>query len=225
MTTSRVLLEESAEPAVAVTRDLTDYVTAVKRVLNVQLDEGLTFTDDLCEEGVRQALREYNQNAAPVAVEITVATAGHDQDISAITDFVELVGVAWPWDDDAQIAQRAVRWRWIEPGVIWIEDGEPVAGDLLLVYYRRAYQVADLDGAVLTTVPAGDDAMFALGAAAWTCELHYRELLEELGGPNQGQIKGMYSWAYLRLREWRAWLTEGQRAAAVVRPAWGGIGL
>jgi hypothetical protein len=64
------------------------------------------------------------------------------QDLAGITDLADVIAVIWPWVATgewtaAELARCTVRWRWHEPGKIWIEDGESVEGDKLLVYYRK----------------------------------------------------------------------------------------
>ncbi len=77
------------------------------------------------------------------------------------------------------------------------------------------------------TVLAEHEGLLALGAAGWAAELHYRQVAEAVKGPTAEQIKRMYTWGYLRLSEFRDGLKDlrQQAGAAVVRPAWGRIGL
>jgi hypothetical protein len=209
--------------------NLSGYLAATRSLVAPMPDEAAIYTDALFTEGLRQALREYDNAAVPVAAELTAA-GGRQQSLAGLADPVELIAVIWPWDSSmgwsgAELARYTASWRWVEPGQIWIEDGEPADGDKLLVYYRKRHAVEGLDGGAVTDVPAAHESLLVLGAAAWAVEIRYRATGEAVKAPPAEQVKRLDSWSYQRLQEFRRGLGDLARVAGPVRPVWGEIGL
>ncbi len=208
--------------------NLTQYLAAVKLVLNTSSADAALYPDALITEAIRQALREYGEMAAPVETVLTVATAGQSQSLASITDLQEVILIAWPWEADpggVDLRDWIVRWRQTAPGTVWLEEFEPSAGDKMLVYYRKRHTVNGLDGATSTTVPAEHEALIVLGAAGWSVEFHDRAAIEAVKGMTPDAAKRLEAWGHQRLSEFRTALKDLPRVAPLVRPAWRGIGL
>ena len=204
---------------------LSAYLAAMRLTLATVTGETLTYTDALLTEGLRQALREYDQYALPIKAELT-AVAGYEQSMASLTELVELVLIAVPWEASAvpNLAERVVQWSWVSPGVVWL-DYDCAAGEKMLVMYRKQHTVDDLDSAASTTVLTEHERLLVLGGAAWSAELHYRQASDSVKGMSPELLKRMYTWSSLRLRDFKAGLSQISAGGGAGAGSWRGIGL
>jgi hypothetical protein len=207
--------------------NLADYQAAVRRILAPGPGEAACYGDELLAEGLRQALREYEAAAHPLAAELPAVT-GARQDLAPLGVVVQVIAVFWPWTAglaSAEMARRAARWHWAGAGLVEIEDGRPAAGDTLLIYYRKQQEIEGLDGATATTVPAEHAGLLALGAAGWAVSLHGRTQAESPRGPGPAQLRLAAGWSERRLTEFRSGLARLGSVSGPVRPQWADVGL
>lgn len=154
--------------------------------------DGATWTNDIKDEALRQALREYD-DALIYESDFTVVTAGEEQDVSSVPDLGRVLAVAWPWQTHDDWKLRARKFRIVDQNTIrllgWVR---PVAGDVLRLRHTRLHHIEDLDGAAATTVqePA-HRAVVGLGAAAWAIDVRLRQITENPAIPDAaaGQLR------------------------------------
>lgn len=196
---------------------LTDLRTDLAALLGSAVDSE-TWSDDLLDEGCRQALQFYNLMGPIYETSLSVTTAGHEQDVSAIAGLVTVEGVAWPWFDGALFEDEAMRWRMVAPTTLRLDRHAPAVGDLLRIRYRKAHTVSALDGAATTTVVDAHRGALVLGAAAQVLTIRIRQISENPALPREtplllADLRDDLQQAFAR----RMALCEGGRAPAWVR--------
>lgn len=199
---------------------ITELRVDIKARLAAAID-GATWTDAILDAGLRQALEQVSIRGPAVEADCAAA-AGREQDLSALAGLFMVEAVAWPWDAEARLAERAVRWRYVEaPERIRLERASPAAGDTLRVRYRRSHSIDGLDGATTTSIPDVWRGMVAAGAAAYAARLRTRQLSEQPALPlDAGSV----------LRRWsdrgeEEFLAQIDATLRVPGPVWGGVGL
>ena len=201
---------------------LADYRTDLDNLLATAVD-GATWTTALKDEALRQALAELDGHLV-YETTVTIASSGYEQSLSAISDVIEVLAVAYPWTEGGSFAPdawAAVRWRRLGPASIVFVGVQPQAGELIRVRYTKQHRIQDLDGAAATTAPDLVRRALARGAAAYACELRIRQLSENPAIP--GEAPGLLR----RLADgWRTEFLDGiTRAQSRRAVAWPGIGL
>lgn len=89
----------------------------------------------------------------PVETSVTAATSGRVHDIgSLLDDIYGIVGLAFPWTDDAQ-QFRSRPFEEVDYHQYRFENALPQAGDTIRVRYLRRYHIQGLEGADATTLP------------------------------------------------------------------------
>lgn len=182
-----------------------------------------TWTDLLLDEALRRALRAIDEFGPVYEASVTVATAGPEQDVSALPGLVEVTGIAWPWQAGRSFEEAAVRWRTLgEPGRVWLRTDAPSAGDLLRVRYRKAHTLEGLDDATAASLPSALRGTLALGGACYAAQLRERQAIENPALPAE---------AVERLRIWAAEVERAffvdlvGRARGGSNPQWDAVGL
>jgi hypothetical protein len=165
---------------------LTDVRNDLDNLLATAVDVA-TWTQAMKDEAVRQALRLYNLRGPSYEVDLTVTTAGREQDLSAIPELMAIDTIAWPWVDGLLLEDQAVRFRKIGPTTVRMDGASPAEGDTLRVRYRRAHTVNGLDGATTTTVADAHRAVLAVGAAAALTALRRRQIGENPAVPHEAR--------------------------------------
>ncbi len=196
-----------------------DYRTRVRSILATAVDAA-TWTDDMVDSALREALGYASGHLPPKEVNVTCVD-GREQDLSAISDLLGIAGVGWPWDDDEAVF-RGVRWRWTDINEIHIEGGFPSGGDKLRLRYWRLLTINGLAGAVATTLPDRLLEPVAHGAAGYALFSRLRQVGEHPAPP---QETGR---AYVQLAgAWVKVLVDGvaQWGGAAPGPAWSDVGL
>ena len=155
----------------------TDAGSLKSALLSLLADAGQTdgWETALLNEALNQGLADANRWLPPVEASVTVATAGHEQDVSALAAG-EVVAVAYPWTDDANFRDITVAWRLVGPAKLWLEGKRPAAGESVRVRFRKRYTVNGLGGAAATTLPVESERLLLLAAAAQAYWMRYRQL-------------------------------------------------
>lgn len=166
---------------------LSDVRTDLDNLLATAVDSA-TWTQGMKDEGVRQALRVYNQRGPAYEVDFVVSVTGREQDLSSIPEMIAIESVACPWSDALLMEDRSVRWRKVGPMTVRLEGVLPVAGETMRVRYRRGHKVSGLDGAVTTTVIDAHRPILSVGAAAALTGLRRRQISENPAIPLEARV-------------------------------------
>jgi hypothetical protein len=155
---------------------LTDYRADLDGWLATAVDAA-TWTSTLKDAALRLALREYDARLV-YETSFTVATAGAQQNVSAIAGLDEVLALAYPWQEGADFAARTVCWRYAGDQTVLVKEVTPQLGQVIRVRHTRGHAIESLDGAPATTVPERHRGLIGLAAAAWCCELRRRQMSE-----------------------------------------------
>jgi hypothetical protein len=198
---------------------LTDYRADVVNLLATAVDAS-TWTTDLLDGALRSALHDLDALLV-YETDVTVATAGYEQSLAAITDLLAVLSLAFPWVDDGEWLVLQPQWRFIAPATVRFENVKPAAGEKIRVRYSKQHKIQNLDAAAATTVSDLHRGLVGLLAAGWACEMRYRQISENPAIPVQA---GAHVWtAAGRFRD-RA--GEGMsRLAPIGRLKWGSVGV
>ena len=186
--------------------ELAGYRTAIGALL-ASASDAAVWTTAICDAGLTEALREFNDGAPAEEVSFTVTVAGHSQDLSGISGLRRLVALAWPWDSDYGEFEPLVSWRLTAPSVVWIVGDQPAVGDLIRVRYQKGYQVKDLASAGSSTVPIVAEQVLVRGAAGWCALLRARQDVEGSSLPPYS-TRNLVEWGGARLVEFREGLAS-----------------
>lgn len=169
------------------------------------------YDQDDIDEGIRWALQRYSEVSPDQATTtVTLAAAGREVSIAAITDYLEILRV-W-WDYDASSPGHPPAWRRFElwPGsVLFINDtSEPQAGDIVRIWYTRLHALNGLDGASTTTIPADAETLIVTGAAGYAAQERVQEQ------PGTHVPRRLAEWSEQRLKEFERGLNQVARRRA-----------
>jgi hypothetical protein len=135
------------------------------------------------ERGVAKALNDYSRVNPDQAVDtIPLALDGGEVDLSSVSGLIRVVRVWWPYTaSDPGYPPQWVRWtKWGDTLHI-ISEREPQSGDVVRVFFHKAREIEDLDGAMATTVPQEDEELIVRGAAAYCALQKARGAVGEAG--------------------------------------------
>ncbi len=200
------------------------------RVEQMLLDvSNAIFSTGVIDEGIRQALDQYNF-VAPLMMEasITLSAAGREISLSTLSKLLWVVDVWWPYDSttEAWPPNRVRGWR-----VYWDnavpklfldirEGGQPQSGDKVRVWYSARHTIEGLDSATATTIPLEHESLIVLGAAGHAAMSRAVDLIE-VAGTDLYQVGLLGTWGQRKLREFTEKLKQIQRMMARSGPAWG----
>jgi len=187
------------------------------------------FTTGVIDEGIRQALDEYNfVNPLKLETSITLAAAGREISLSTLTNLLRVEEVWWPWVSTVETwppnRVRGFRVYW-DDGVPYlfldIEEGDqPQSGEKVRVWYTARHSIQDLDSAAATTLPLEHESRIVIGAAGHAAMSRALDLVE-IAGTDLYQVGLLGSWGVRKLKEYTNWLKDLQRSQARSGPAWG----
>ena len=198
------------------------------RVRTALMDaSSLIWLDADLEAAIGEALRLLSAAApAGYTAALTLAADGKELSLAALTDLLGVSEVWYPYTAATAgvgevLAVCPFRFFWdgdtptlrLEP-----EDGRiPRAGEGLRLFYTGVLKLDGLEGATLTTLPARDEALVALGAAGQAALSRALDLMET---PSQDlyAVTLLAVWGRSRLKEFNAGL-EARRAASARRGA------
>lgn len=200
------------------------------RVEQMLLDvSNAIFSTGVIDEGIRQALDQYNF-VAPLMMEasITLSAAGREISLASLSNLLWVVDVWWPYDSTAETwpPNRVRGWR-----VYWDdaipklfldirEGGQPQSGDKVRVWYSARHTINGLDSATATTIPLEHESLIVLGAAGHAAMSRAVDLIE-IAGTDLYQVGLLGTWGQRKLREFTDKLKQIQRMTARSGPAWG----
>jgi hypothetical protein len=211
---------------------LTDYRTNLDNLLATAVDTS-TWTTTMKDEALRQALVDYSRHGPIYETDFTVLSTGYSQDLSSITDLLKVEDLMWPWvagDDWGKIQnarwtntlrQTLTKYRPVGVNIFYFSQGQPTAGEIIRVRYRKSHKIQDLDSAVATTISDVHEYVLVLRAAALLIEQRLRQISENPAIPRDavGVLQKLYA----------SWMNEYLDRLDTTRhgqnPSWSGIGL
>lgn len=161
--------------------DLAEYIANLDLTLATAVDAS-TWPDALLTEAIRQGRNAYNR-ATVYETSFTVTTAGYNQDLSSITDLLDIHAIAYPWQDGLNFSTYVVPWRFYDHLKVYFNHDRPAVTEILRLRHTKLHHIKDLDAAASTTVPAIHSRIVNLAAAAWACLLRQRQITENPGLP------------------------------------------
>jgi hypothetical protein len=156
--------------------NLADYRTNLHNLLATAVDSS-TWTEAIFDQSLRMALDELN----PLLIyetSFTVVEAGHEQDLSSITDIQSVLAAAYPWQEGWDFGTRLATWRTVGHNTLYFTTVSPGLGETIRVRYCKRHTLNGLDSATATTVPDAHRSLVGLWAAACACDLRRRQLSE-----------------------------------------------
>ncbi len=181
------------------------------------------------DEALRAALSDYTA-AAPLSMEtvLTLPGAGREIALNGLSGLLGVTDVWWPYDTLAE-AWPPNRVRGFR---LWWDDAQPVlllashagaqpqAGDEVRVWYIRAHTVQNLDGGVLTTLPAHHESALITGAAGYAA---LSENVDQIGALHLDptETPELRRWGTARLAEYHSFLNTLRPTAPAAGPAFG----
>jgi hypothetical protein len=199
---------------------LADFRSDLDNLLGTAVDSS-TWTTAIKDESLRQAMADLNGHLV-YETTFTVASSGHEQDFSSITDINELLTLAYPWADGWSFIEHiCFNWRIIENNKIYFTLVEPQSGDEIRVRYTKLHEIENLDGAAATTLPDNLRRLITRGAAAHACTIRIRQLSENPAEPREapGLLERL-------AKQWMDEFIDGiTRAQSRRHVSWSGIGL
>jgi len=193
---------------------ITDYRADIDNLL-ATLPDVTVWTAAIKDEAIRQAIFDYSRLGPVYESDFIVPTTGYEHDLSTITDLYQIVSLAWPWDNQASFDLLNPRWRTVSRTTVRFESGEPTAGEIIRVRYRKLHRITDLDGAVSTTVPDVDRRIVGVKAALWCLDQRLRQVAE-----NQNVQWNTVPYKTLHERLSSEWEQRIRDAAPVQRVVW-----
>lgn len=155
---------------------LADYRSDLSNVLATAVDAS-TWPTTLLDEALRRALNELNLLLVYEA-SFTVAATGYEQDFSSLPDIYTVLALAYPWQEGRDFAHHLATWRIVGPNKVYFTTVQPKIGEVVRVRHCKTHRIDDLDGAATTTVPETHRPLLSLWAAAYACDLRYRQISE-----------------------------------------------
>jgi len=171
-------------------------------------------TDDI-DEAIRKALEEFCLiDPLESITTITLAAAGREVDISAISGRLAVTRAWWPYT--AADPEYPPNWCTYEVwgDVLFLDTGtEPAVSDVVRVWYTTLHTLNGLDGAAATTLPTDTDTVLVTGAAGFAAQQRAVELTEELNIDDK-TVQKLSTYAADRLAEFALLLAKRARHLA-----------
>ncbi len=185
------------------------------------------WADSDLEAAIGEALRQLSAaSPASYTAALTLTADGVELSLEALSDLIGVSEVWYPYTAAAAgvgevfgVCPFRFFWEGETPTLrLAPEDGKiPRAGEGLRLFYTGMLKLDGLEGATLTTLPARDEALVALGAAGQAALSRALDLMET---PSQDlyAVALLAVWGRSRLKEFNAGL-EARRAASARRGA------
>ncbi len=207
-------------------------LAAIRDRVEVMLqDTGNAIWDsDVIDEGVRQALDQYNLvNPLNMETVITLPGDGRVIALSGVSGLLYALDVWWPYDSGAAAEtwppNRVRGWRvWWDDNqaVLFLEIAEgsqPQQDDELRLWYAKRQTIQDLDSADSTTLRGDHESLIVMGGAGHAAMSRTVDLIE-VGGTDLYQVGILGTWGQRKLREFNSQLKKIQRGAVLKGPSW-----
>jgi hypothetical protein len=175
--------------------------------------------DAVLTEALAQGLADANVWLPPVEASFSVTQPGYDQDISSLAP-IQVLAVAYPWEEGDTFREAAVTWRMAGPGMLALGGVEPTAGMTVRLRFRKRYAVSGLDAATATTLPDGAERALVLAAAAHAYLIRYRQLARRPSTP-PSDLQSCKELAEIYHKQFEAAMVDGAGSL----PAWPQMGL
>ena len=199
------------------------------RVEQVLADTGNTVWDtDWVDEGIRQALAEYNLVLPYKAVDSEslsgiLSNNNREIDLSSwayISDCYDIYQIWLPYvDTDTEPTVRSFEF-WREEQKVWIKGGDtPAETETARIFFTKGHTIDDLDSASATTIHDEHETLLVNGAAGHTAASRALDL-SELVTVDRLTAQQVRAWGLSKLQEFRAGLRNVGRAAASRGVAW-----
>lgn len=189
------------------------------------------FTTDVIDEGIRQALDQYNY-VNPLSMETVITLPGDGREIalSGITGLLYVTNVWWPYDSAATSETwppnkvRGFRLWWDDLQAVLfleIEEGaQPQTNDEVRVWYDKRQVIQDLDSGDATTIRGDHESLIVLGGAGHAAMSRTIDLIET-AGTDLYQVGVLGTWGQRKLREFNSQLKLIQKGRVRTGPSWG----
>ncbi len=189
-------------------------LAALRDLVEADLDDSgnAVWATGEIDRAMTKALHEYSLiRPQQIAGTITLAADGREVSISTLTGLTRIVRVWYPYTSTAP--EDPPEWRQWElwGSTLYILDGDVPADTLKVrVYYHKAQEIKDLDGAAATTMPAEDEETVVIGAGAYAALEKSRSSVGEAGVSTDTPAHWL-DWATGRLDAFKAQLQEINR--------------
>jgi hypothetical protein len=135
------------------------------------------------DRAIKRALAEYSRvNPQQAVGTITLQADGREISTSTLTGMTNIVRVWHPYTStDPEDPPGWRRWEIWGSTLTILGGHEPASGEVVRVYYHKQHTINGLDGESTTTVPAEDEEVLVLGAAAYAAFQKARGAVGEAG--------------------------------------------
>ena len=202
------------------------------RVLQLLSDTGSAiYVAGLVDECIRHALADYSA-VLPQELDtvITLAAAGREVDLSALSGLLGVTQVYWPYDSLAtdetwppnKIRGYRVMWDDASPILHFtqIDGAQPQASDEIRVWYIAKQTINGLDAETVTTIRLDHESLVVLGAAGYAALARAADLIET-AGVDLYQVGLLGSWGQKMLKDFQNKLASLRGAEVRRGPLWG----
>ena len=156
---------------------LSAYRTDVHNLLATAVD-AKNWPLEIIDQALRLALDNFNPRLAYES-DFTVSSTGYTQDLSTITDILQIIALAYPWVDGGDFGKLLVEWRLSGLHSAYFTGVQPTSAQKIRVRHTKSHKIQSLDSAASTTVPTACEKWIGYGAAAWACVLRQRQIVED----------------------------------------------
>jgi hypothetical protein len=143
------------------------------------------YSNNLVDEGLRQALDQYSKAWPQVlGTSVTVATAGRDQSLSALTGLQSILQVIYPYTATNLTPYYFTAYYFTfgpTPNIHISGDAVPAVGEKIYITYTKAHGIKDLDSATSTSVLDTHEGTICQGAAGFSAIMRASEISEAYG--------------------------------------------
>ena len=143
------------------------------------------YSQDLVDEAIRQALDQYSRAWPQIlSASHTVATAGRDQSLSAITGLQTILQVIYPYTATVTTPDYFTGYYLTfgpTPSIHISGDSVPAVGQIIRITYTKAHAIKDLDTGTATTVLDSHEGILCTGSAGFAALMRSSEVSESYG--------------------------------------------
>jgi hypothetical protein len=183
---------------------------------------GTLFTDAIVDEGLKQALSEYNE-ALPLEMETVIDLPGDGREIAlnGLSGLTRVLDVYWPFDSTSEpwppnrVKGFTIYWDDTQPVLYLnnVEGDEPQLDDELRLWYTASHTIDGLETATETTIPGEHETLLVSGAAGHAAMARGVDLIEVASADLYGTGL-LLTWAQRKLKEFRDALEKIKRSRA-----------
>lgn len=197
------------------------------RIEQILVDvDNFIWTQDVLDEGIRQALDEYSKVAPrEVITTLTFSSDTRELDTSSISGLLGVTRVWVPYT--ASSPEHPPNWRnfeyWDDSQLLYFPgDFEPSSGDVARIFYNAKQTIAGLDAEISTTLPGDDETLLCLGGAGHAATARAVDLIEQVTR-HKLVPANLRAWGLGKLQEFRSGLRAVARQRALRGSAFIGL--